>query len=140
MTVLTREGLLVKEELTTQKVELGKDICVYVRQMTGRERDRFEQSLFKEAKDAKGNVELVRSLEDFRAKLAVNTVCDEKGENLLQPGDVVTLSKHMSAAKLELIINAAQKLNRISQEDKENLVKNSEAAQSVASTSDSVKS
>jgi len=138
--VLTREDLLKKEKLRTERVNLGKGEFVYVRQMTGRERDQFEQSLVKEVKDSDGQLEFERSLDDFRAKLAVHTICDEKGNNLLKPGDVAILSQNMSAARLELIVNAAQKLNRISEEDKKNLVKNSEAVQNADSTSDFVKS
>lgn len=124
MALLDREKLLTKEELKVEKVFLNKKDFVFVRQMTGRERDRFEQSLMREVKDDKGNVDYERSLEDFRAKLAVNTLCDENGNNLLNPEDYPTLSQNMSARTLELIINAAQKLNRISEADREGLVKN----------------
>lgn len=119
--LLDRSGLLKKEELKKEKVDLGNGEFVFVRQMTGRERDRFEQSLFKE-EDGK----MVRSLDDFRAKLAVNTICGEDGKNLLQPQDIVVLSTNMSAARLEKIVEIAQKLNKISEEDKEAMVKNSE--------------
>jgi uncharacterized Fe-S cluster-containing protein len=136
--VLTRQDLLKKQELKIERVVLGEDECVYVRQMTGRERDRFEQSLLKEKQNANGQLEFVRSLDDFRAKLAVNTICDADGKNLLNPGDIETLSQNMRAARLELIINKAQELNRISEVDKENMVKNSEAALSGDSTSGSV--
>jgi len=136
--ILNRESLLKKENLKKEKVNLGKDEYVFVRQMTGRERDRFEQSLLKEVIDNKGQSEFKRSLDDFRAKLAVHTVCDEKGNNLLRPEDVSILSQNMSAARLELIVNKAQELNKISEEDRENLIKNSEAAQSGNSTFDSV--
>jgi len=138
MKVLTREGLLKKEKLKKEKVDLGKGEFVFVRQMTGRERDRFEQSLLKEVIDDRGQSEFKRSLDDFRAKLAVHTVCDEEGSNLLRPEDVSILSQNMSAARLELIVNKAQELNRISEEDKKNLTKNSEAVQNANSTSDSV--
>ena len=47
--------MLAKEELEIVKVDLGKGDYVYVRQMTGRERDRFEQSLIKESKTADGS-------------------------------------------------------------------------------------
>ena len=80
-----------------------------------------------------------QNLEDFRAKLVVATVCDEKGILLLQPADAPILSQNMTARSLEVIVEAAQKLNKITEEDKENLKKNSEAAQSGSSTSDSVK-
>jgi len=137
MGMLTRDALLKKEELKKEKVDLGNGDFVFVRQMTGRERDQFEQSLIEEATGEKGEVEAKRSMEDFRAKVAVYTICDEDGKNILKPEDIPILSQHMSAARLELIVNKAQELNRISEEDKENLVKNSEAVQNANSTSDS---
>lgn len=140
MGLLTRNELLIKEVLKKEKVDLGDDKFVYVRQMTGRERDRFEQSLLKEKKGKGGAVDYERSMEDFRAKLAVNTVCDEEGNNILKPEDYPTLSQNMSAAKLEAIINKAQELNRITEQDKEGLLKNSAGAQSADSTSDSQES
>ena len=137
--LLNRKSLLAKEKLEIVKVDLGKEDFVYVRQMTGRERDTFEQSLIKETKDAKGNVvSYDRSLTDFRAKLSVVTLCDEKGVLILEPEDYPTLSQNMSAARLEKIVNEAQKLNKISEEDAEELVKNSVAGQPGASISDSV--
>lgn len=140
MTILSRESLLKKEDLTTVKVELGGGEFVFVRQMTGRERDTFEQSLIKKIKDGKGIVTAFeQSTEDFRAKLAVCTVCDEAGKLLLKPTDYPLLSESMSAARLEKIVNAAQKLNAISEEDKEALVKNSVVGPADNSTSDSVK-
>ena len=137
--ILTRDKLLIKEELKKEKIKF-KDGFVYVRQMTGRERDRFEQSLVKEKKSRDGSIDYERSLEDFRAKLAVHTLCDENGVNLLLPEDYPVLSQNMSAAKLELIVNKAQELNRISEQDKENLVKNLEGDPNEDSTLDSVES
>lgn len=129
-TLLNREKLLTREDLKIVKVDLDKSEYVFVRQMTGRERDHFEQSLIKEVKDTKGNVTgYDRALDDFRAKLAVNTMCDEKGNLLLKHTDYSQLSQSMSAARLEKIVNKAQELNAITEEDKEALVKNSEAVQ-----------
>lgn len=136
--LLDRAKLLAKEELEIVKVDLGKGDYVYVRQMTGRERDRFEQSLIKESKTADGSYE--KSLEDFRAKLAVVTICDDKGNSILRPDDYETLSQNMSAARLEKIITVAQSLNKITEEDKESLLKNSEGDQVASSSSDSVES
>jgi hypothetical protein len=136
--LLSRNQLLEKEELTIEKVtfEDGNFICV--RQMTGHERDLFEQSLIKKIRDAKGNITYEQATDDFRAKLAVVTVCNEKGESILLPGDFPLLSKNMSAKRLEKIINTAQKLNAITEEDKENILKNSEVGQADNSGSDSV--
>jgi ABC-type ATPase involved in cell division len=137
---LSRNLLLQKEELEKVKVDLGKGEFVFVRQMTGRERDNFEQSLIKEKKNAKGEVvSYDRALGDFRAKLAVVTVCDEEGKALFLPDDYSLLSQNMSAKRLEIIVNAAQKLNAISEEDKEALVKNSSAEPEDNSSSDSAK-
>lgn len=136
MKTLNREALLKKEELEKVKVDLGKDEFVYVKQMTGRERDLFERSLYVFGTDNK----VTTKLDDFRAKLAVCTLCDENGEALLKPGDYDLLSRHMSATRLEKIINAAQKLNAITEEDKEALLKNSEAVQDGNSSSGSAES
>jgi len=136
---LDRNALLQKEELQIVKVDLGKGNFVYVRQMTGHERDTFEQSLLKKNRDSKGMIiSYDQATEDFRAKLAVVTVCDEEGILLLKPSEYPTLSQNMSAKTLEKIINKAQELNAITEEDKENLVKNSEAAQEGGSNSNSV--
>jgi hypothetical protein len=126
--LLSREVLLSKEVLKIEKVDLGDDDFVYVTQMTGRERDNFEQSLIKKIRDKKGSVTGFEQVtEDFRAKLAVCTVCDDNGVLIFQSNDWSTLSQNISAARLEKIVNAAQKLNAITEEDKENLVKNSES-------------
>lgn len=141
MGLLTREDLLTKEKLDIVKVELGEGKFVFVRQMTGRERDQFEQSMLKKHRDAKGNVLSYEQVtEDFRAKLAVCTVCDEEGKLLLRTTDIAALSSNMSAKTLETIITKAQELNKITEEDKENLVKNSEVGQADNSPSDSVES
>jgi hypothetical protein len=135
MKILSREDVLKKDVLKVEKVDLGNGEYVCVRQMTGRERDRFEQSLMKEERGKRGAITYSRSLEDFRAKLAVNTLCDEEGNLLLESSDYEILSQNMSAAKLERIINKAQELNRITEEDREELVKNSVDVQSDDSTS-----
>lgn len=136
MALLDRETLLKKQELKIEKVMLGEKDFVFVRQMCGRERDRFENSIVKRGKG--GTIEM--ALEDFRAKLAVQTVCDEAGNNLLNTNDYDVLSRNMSADKLEAIINKAQEINKISDKDKEDMVKNLEGDPVANSTSDSAKS
>ena len=138
MGMLDKKALLTKEVLDKVKVDLGKGDYVYVRQMTGRERDKFEQTLIRENKNAEGGFE--KALDDFRAKLAVCTVCDESGNLILTPADASTLSQSMSATRLEKIVTQAQELNNISEEDKEKIVKNSSGDQVASSPSDSVES
>lgn len=129
MALLKRQELLKKQELKTERVDLDNGDHVFVREMTGRERDNFEASMLKEVKGKDGAIDYQRNLQDFRAKLAVNTMCDEEGEPLLDHKDYSRLSQNMGAARLGVIAEAAQKLNKITEEDKENLVKNSEAVQ-----------
>ena len=141
MGLINRETLLKKEMLKIERVDLDEHEYVFVRQMTARERDRFEQSLVKEeVRVGETEPSFVRSIEDFRAKLAVLTICDEQGNRLLEPEDYATLSQNMSAAKMELIIDKAQQLNRISKKDREALVKNSGGGQAASSNLDSVES
>lgn len=130
--LLDKSKLLEREKLQVEKVEFENGDFVYVRQMTGHERDVFERSLY--VMDA--NNKPTTKLEDFRAKLAVVTLCDEAGKSLLEPKDFMALSNAMSAAKLEKIVNAAQKLNAITEADKEELVKNSDAVPDGNSNSD----
>jgi hypothetical protein len=122
---LDKSALLQKEKLQVEKVKLGEDDFVYVTQMTGHGRDEFELSHLKKTEDKKGNTTYEQVMSDFRAKLAVATVCDEEGVLLFEPKDYILLSQNMSAAKLEKIVNVAQRLNAISEQDKEALVKNS---------------
>jgi len=139
MVTLDRKALLEKEKVQIREVDLGNGNCVYVRQMSGRERDHFEQSLIKQVKNNKGQVESYeQNLEDFRAKLVAATVCTAEGDILLQPSDIPTLSKNMSAVTLDKIVKEAQDINKISEADKEELTKNSEAVPDGSSSSDSV--
>jgi len=137
--MLTREELLKKEKLKIVKVKFDEKNFVYVRQMTGREREQFEGLLVKKISKGGKVVDYQQSMEDFRAKLAVNCLCNTKGVNLMQPEDYATLSQNMSASRLTKIADAAGKLNGITDEDKEELVKNSDSVQDDASNSDSVK-
>jgi hypothetical protein len=136
---LTKEMLLQRDDLKIEKVELSKGF-VYVREMTGHEKDIWEQSMLKQKPSGDRNriMTYETTLEDFRAKLAVVTVCDEKGDLVFEPGDVKNLSKMMSASNLEKIVETAQRLNAITTADKEEILKNSEADLNDSSNSDSV--
>lgn len=139
MVLLTREALLQKDDLKVEKVELSKGY-VFVREMTGHEKDVWEQSMLKQKPSGNKNkgVEYETTLEDFRAKLAVVTVCDADGNLLFKPEDAKVLNKMMSATNMERIVTAAQKLNAISEQEKEEILKNSEADQTDNSNSSSV--
>jgi hypothetical protein len=124
MAFLTREQLLAKQELKVEKVKLSVG-DIYVRQMTGREKNKFELTLghWEDDSQSQSGQKYVRTLEDFRAKLAVHTVSDKAGVLLFNPDDWSALSENMGAADLERIADAAQKLNAITDLDKERMVK-----------------
>lgn len=137
-TLLKREGLLTKEKLDVVKVELNETQHVFVRQMTGHERDQFEQSFLRKTKDARGNTTYDTTTEDYRGKLAVLTICDENGELLLKTADYSTLGKMMSALTLEKIVKVAQEINGITVKEEEEIAKNLNAVQDGSSNSNSV--
>ena len=139
MGMLKREDLLKREELEIKKVDFENGDFVYVREMYGREKNRFERSIMEEVKNAEGKTEYKQNLADFQAKLAIQTLCDESGVNLMKPADAWELSKNIGAKRLDIIVTFAQELNKITKEDKEKMLKNSGAGETGDSSSDSVK-
>ena len=133
--LLGRDSLMQPDSLKKEKVVIDEaGNYVFVRQMSGRERDNFEQSLFEFVVDQDGNQVQRQKAEDFRAKLAVQVICDEEGNNLLNADDIRYISTKWSADKLEKIAQVAQRLNRIGQKDREELEKNSKDGPSANST------
>lgn len=136
---LKRGDLLKKENVKIEKVFINDNDFVYVKSMTARVRDELESSSLVRHRNKKGLVTSVESdLSDFRARLAVRTICDEKGKELLNIEDYKTLSQNITARSLEFIINKAQEINGISDGDVDELIKNSKAAPSGNSISVSV--
>jgi hypothetical protein len=116
--ILNKKTILEANDVTKKLVkvpEWGGE--VYVRSMSGEDRDRFENLIVQSnGKSAKSN------LENFRAKLASMTLCDEAGVLLFNEEDVKALSKK-SATALQRIFVVAQKLSRIGDNDIEELTR-----------------
>ena len=106
---------------------------IRVRMMTGTERDSFEQSIMK----AEGK-EFVRDMTNMRAKLLVRTICDADNKRVFGDKDVDVIGGKAASA-LEKIFEAAQRLNKLSASDAEELEKNSESEGNVISISPSQK-
>ncbi|MDR1383324.1 MAG: hypothetical protein LBJ67_05705 [Planctomycetaceae bacterium] len=100
--------------------ETGKPekTLVYVRELSGREKDAFESGLV----SIKGRKQKL-NLEDMRARMAVLVCCDAEGNAIFRPEDVEWLTKK-SCRPLTRIYNAAKELNDLSNEDEEELLKN----------------
>lgn len=97
---------------------------VHVRTISGVERDAYEDSLWQLR--GKNRVFTQRNI---RAKLVAVAACDKNGNRLFSDTQVEQLGLKNSAA-LDRLFDAAQRLNKITDKDIEELVKNSESAQS----------
>lgn len=107
-----KSQILAFDDLERVQVNVERwGVSVFVRTMTGSERDRFEAEYRRD------------ELKDFRAKLAVFTVCDVCGELLFTPADIPALAAK-SASALQQIFDVALKLNAITKGDVEELEKN----------------
>ena len=122
--LLTKEEILKVSDITSEGVavpEWGGDVMVFG--LTGRECDEYEQSLI----DMAGKKNRV-NLSDARAKLAVASIRDEKGKWLFTIGNLEQLSKK-SAKALDRIVKTAQRLSGLTDDDLEEMVKNSKKTQ-----------
>lgn len=120
---LSREAILSASDLSSVEVSCPEwGGSVFVKMMTGSDRDRWESTHF------------ANPTKDVRARLAVFTVCDEAGNPLFTETDLEALGRK-SVAPLQRIFNAALKLNRISKSDVDELEKNSGAIPSDSSPS-----
>ncbi len=118
--MLDKKTILNSDDLPREKVTIpqwGGD-HIFIRTLTGSERDSFEQSCIdKRGKNKEAN------LTNIRARLAVLTICDEDGTRLFGAGDVDALGKK-SAKALDIIFEVASRLNGLGNADVEDLAGN----------------
>ena len=116
MAILSRDAILKTDDLKKEIVsvpEWGGEVIIAT--MTGAARDAWEASLL--------NSKKVVSLENIRARLVAATAIDEKGNQLFSDKDVDALGKK-SASALDRCVKVAQKLNRLTETELEDLTKN----------------
>jgi hypothetical protein len=133
MKILKREEILKIDDIKTEEVlvpEWGAGVGVLVRGLNGAERDRFEGSIL----DQSGKKTKV-NMQNARARLVQMSTVDEDGKLIFSAADVLALGSK-NAAALDRIFDVASRLSGISEDDMEELVKNSEAILSESSTSD----
>jgi hypothetical protein len=118
---LSKTDILGADDLPKQEVSVPEwGGHVWVRTMTGTERDAFEAALLNGQNKA-------TNLSNIRARMAVLTVCDDAGDRLFDDADMAALGKK-SAAALDRVFAVAQELNHFGDKDVEDLAKNSGAA------------
>ena len=100
--MLTKAEILATPDLPSEEVSVPEwGGSVYVKAMTGTERDCFEQSMIDAKKaDAKLNV---------RAQLAVRVVCDQQNVRLFTDEDAEALG-NKSGKALDRVFDVAQRL------------------------------
>jgi hypothetical protein len=130
MAMLTREAILAAPDIQQEVVavpEWGGDVIV--RGLSGAQRDAFEASVV-EQKGKKTEMKL----DNIRARLVALSVVDEKGKLLFSDKDVVALGKK-SARPLQRLWDKARELSGLSDDDVEELAKNSSSDQGDDSSS-----
>jgi len=112
MPVLNRDDILAVDDIQIELTEVPEWFgAVYVKGMTGAERDRFESGIISISdKDSKVD------MRDIRAKLCSETICDESGKKQFTLSDVKALSQK-SAAGLQRVFEVAQRLSGITDDD-----------------------
>ncbi|MFS1524753.1 hypothetical protein ACL7TT_11655 [Microbulbifer sp. 2304DJ12-6] len=130
------ENLLSKTEILGADDLLYEEVAVpewggtvRVRNLTGGERDQFEAYCVSAGQNGVGGLNKVR------ATAVSLTVVDKNGERLFTEGDVEALNKKSGAA-LDRVFTVAQRLNKLSEADIEELKKNFQKAPGEDSCSD----
>lgn len=110
--ILTKDDILKADDIHKELVsvpEWGGD--VYVRGMTGAERDKFEAGIVQMR-----GTERTLNMSNIRAKMASLTICDEQGKRLFNDADIAKLAEK-SANALQRVFQVAQKLSGIGDAD-----------------------
>lgn len=128
---LSRDDILGAKDIVIEEVEVpGWGGSVYVKGMTGFERDRFESAILQQRGKSQG-VNMI----NIRAKLVAASVCEEDGKLLFSQKDITELGKK-SAASLQIVFDLASRLSGITEEDVEELSEELEENPSDGSVSD----
>lgn len=132
MTALTRDAILGANDRAMELVDVPEwGGQVWVRALSGTERDAYEASLVTVRRDGSQRF----NMENVRARLVSMAMVDGAGERLFSDADVKALGAK-SAQALDRVFDAARKLSGLSDEDVEELAEGFGDAPSEGSTSD----
>ena len=117
---LTRDAILKIDDLKKEEVNVPEwGGTIFVRSLTGLERDTFEEKLFSNTRKGQVNT----TPRNIRAAMVAFCAVDEEGNRLFSESDIEALGKK-SAAALNRIFEAAQRLNGWTSDDVEEMAKN----------------
>ncbi|MEU0309785.1 hypothetical protein [Streptomyces cyaneofuscatus] len=130
---LSAEQILDADDLAIEDVPVPEwGGTVRVKGMSGTERDRFEAGFV--GNDMK-QLPKDKALEHYRARIAAACLVDHAGNKMFRSvGEVRRLSEK-NAEALQRVVDVANRLSGLTQEDVEELTGNSEPGQSDSSTS-----
>ena len=122
MAILTRKAILDCNDNVKELVKCPEwDGDVYVKAMTGTERDAFEVAVVALPKEKRS--------ENMRSRIAIICVCDLEGNAIFESADITALGLK-SAKPLDRILDVAQRLSGMGEKDQEALLGESRADQS----------
>lgn len=126
--MITRDLIKEIKDVKIEEVEVPEwGDSIFVRSLTGAEREKFEKLLDKG----------YTHIDNIRAKFVILCACDESGNKLFEDSDEEWLS-NKTATALNRIFIAGQKLSGLLKSDFEEAVKNSETLQKEDSISELV--
>jgi len=129
--ILSKEDILNITDVQVKEIEVPEwDGTIFLRGMTGDERDALEASMFSSKSNSRET-----NLKNLRARLLVKAICDEKGNRLFTDADAEKLGKK-NAKVLDRLFNIARELSGLGESDVEEITKNSETAPQGGSISD----
>ena len=108
---------------------------LYLRTMTGTERDAWETELVQAAAGT-DQAARIPNLRRVALSLLVRTMCDHNGRCLFSEADIPEINKK-SASVIDKVFEVAQHLNGLTEDDVEGLAKNSPSGRPGNSGSDS---
>lgn len=129
---LDKAAIFAADDIKTLEVntELEWGENIYVKEMTGAERDQYEGLLLDTKEQGRAKM-----MELARAKIVTLCACTEDGERLFEDSDIDEVNKK-SATVLTRIAKVAMVLNKLEDDQIEDLEGNLDAGHSAGSTSD----
>jgi len=132
--MLTKDQILNVKDYQIEEVEVPEwGGSVFVRGLTGAERDEYEASMVQ----FQGSKIKSMEIRNIRARMAAYAICDADGNRVFSSSDVLALSKK-SAAALDRIMTVAARLSGMTAEDQESLRKNLPVAAPMETSEDFV--
>jgi hypothetical protein len=130
-TLKTKADILsMDEKPIIEKVHIAPwKADIYIRVVSSEVMDSFQSATYGDS-----DIDKKSRMKNFRARLAAICICDENGLSLFTEKDASELGKKSTHA-MNIIVKHCQRINGITAENKDELLKNSEKTQGEDSNS-----